>query len=246
VELIYSENSENRSTASKKEYEIKKLTRMQKMELIKNYNNKEMKKQIILVKWWGSKENYKDFYDFLVKQEYKPYKKVEKRWNRNLWKKLWETFEVLEMPVFDKYFADYKSWKIMFEKMFPYFKEELIFVWHSMWAIFLAKYFEEENFYTKLSKLNISVSKIILIAPPFKDRKWDVLWDFNFENTKFKNLKKIQNKIKFFASKDDFVVPFEDIEDYKKALPKAEFKIFEDKWHFLQEEFVELIEEIKK
>jgi len=50
VELIYSENSENRSTASKKEYEIKKLTRMQKMELIKNYNNKEMKKQIILVK----------------------------------------------------------------------------------------------------------------------------------------------------------------------------------------------------
>jgi len=35
VELVYSENSENRSTASKREYEIKKLTRIKKLELIK-------------------------------------------------------------------------------------------------------------------------------------------------------------------------------------------------------------------
>ena len=34
VELVYSENSENRSTASKREYAIKKLTREKKMELI--------------------------------------------------------------------------------------------------------------------------------------------------------------------------------------------------------------------
>ena len=34
VSLLYFEKSENRSTASKREYEIKKLSRLQKMELI--------------------------------------------------------------------------------------------------------------------------------------------------------------------------------------------------------------------
>jgi putative endonuclease len=36
VKLIYSEESENRSSASKREYAIKKLTRTQKSTLIKN------------------------------------------------------------------------------------------------------------------------------------------------------------------------------------------------------------------
>jgi putative endonuclease len=35
VKLIYQENSENRSTASKREYEIKKFTRVKKLQLIK-------------------------------------------------------------------------------------------------------------------------------------------------------------------------------------------------------------------
>jgi len=42
-------------------------------------------KQVVLVKGWEAKENYKDFYDFLEKQEFDPYKEITKRWNRNLW-----------------------------------------------------------------------------------------------------------------------------------------------------------------
>ncbi len=34
VELVYSEESENRSSASKREYAIKKLSRLEKLELI--------------------------------------------------------------------------------------------------------------------------------------------------------------------------------------------------------------------
>lgn len=34
VELVYSEESVNRSTASKREYEIKKMSRLKKLELI--------------------------------------------------------------------------------------------------------------------------------------------------------------------------------------------------------------------
>ncbi|MDC0933238.1 GIY-YIG nuclease family protein [Arcobacteraceae bacterium] len=36
VNLVYSETSENRSTASKREYAIKKLTRSKKLELIQS------------------------------------------------------------------------------------------------------------------------------------------------------------------------------------------------------------------
>lgn len=36
VNLIYEETSENRSTASKREYEIKKLSRLKKLQLIKS------------------------------------------------------------------------------------------------------------------------------------------------------------------------------------------------------------------
>lgn len=38
VELLYTENSENRSSASKREYAIKKMSRLQKLKLIKGGN----------------------------------------------------------------------------------------------------------------------------------------------------------------------------------------------------------------
>ncbi len=199
-------------------------------------------KQVVLVKGWEAKENYKDFYDFLEKQEFDPYKEVKKRWNRNLWETLWEDYEVLEIPIFDKYFAEYKSWKIMFEKVLPYLKWDIIFVWHSMWGIFLAKYFEEENNKDLLQK----TKKIILIAPPFKDSNFEKLWTFNFKNLEFKNNSKIQEKITILGSTDDFVVPFEDIEDYKKYLPNVSYRFFDHYGHFLWEKIPELIEEIKK
>jgi len=59
-------------------------------------------------------------------------------------------------------------------------------------------------------------------------------------------LKKIQDKITIFGSKDDFVVNFSDTEDFMKVLPKAEYKIFEDRGHFMIQKFPELLEEIKK
>jgi len=198
--------------------------------------------QVVLVKGWDAKENYKDFYDFVEKQEYTPNKEIKKRWNRNLWETLWENYEVLEMPVFDKYFADYKTWKICFEKVFPFLKWGTIFVWHSMWGIFLAKYFEEEWNKILLEK----TKKLILVAPPFKDHKQEILWSFNFKNTDFENLKKISDKITILGSKDDFVVPFDDFLDYKKVLPKAKFLEFENYGHFLKENVPEIIEEIKR
>ena len=39
VKLVYEEDSQNRSTASKREYEIKKMKRKDKIILVENYKN---------------------------------------------------------------------------------------------------------------------------------------------------------------------------------------------------------------
>jgi len=204
-----------------------------------------MKKQVVLVKGWETKENYKDFYDFLENQDFEPYKEIKKRWNRNLWETLWDDYEVLEVPIPNRYFADYKAWEIMFEKVLPFLKWEVIFVGHSMWGIFLAKYFDENPLTPLLGGIEFWIKKIILIAPPFKDSETEVIWSFNFKNNKLENLKNISEKITILGSKDDFVVPFEDFLDYKKTLPKAKFLEFENYGHFLGEKYPEIIEEIK-
>jgi predicted alpha/beta hydrolase family esterase len=196
-------------------------------------------KQIVLIRGWIAKENYKDFYDFVEKEEYTPYKAETKRWNKNLWKILWEEYEIFSIPNINKRFADYRAWKITFEKVFPFLKNDVIFIGHSLGWTFLTKYFEENNQILEKTK------KIILVAPWFRDNQiWEVLWTFDFDK-KLENFKKIQDKVTIFGSKDDFVVKFIDIESFMNVLPKAKYKVFENKWHFLQEDFEELIEEIK-
>ncbi len=41
VKLLYSESSTNRSTASKREYEIKRFTRLKKLQLVQKSSNKD-------------------------------------------------------------------------------------------------------------------------------------------------------------------------------------------------------------
>jgi len=45
--------------------------------------------------------------------------------------------------------------------------------------------------------------------------------------------------------KDDPVVPFAQVKKYKIELPNAEEIIFEDREHFSQEEFPELVKALK-
>jgi len=198
-------------------------------------------KQVVLVRGWEVKENYKDFYEYLENLEYLPYEFPWKRWYKSFKDLLLENYFWIIIPMPNSDFADYKAWKIMFEKIIPYLKDDVILVGHSLGWTFLTKYFEEE----KTEKLFKKVKKIILISPASRDIPGDLIWSFEFDKN-LKNLQKIQNKIIIFFSKDDFVVPFNHLEDYKKVLPNAKYRIFEDRGHFLQEDFDELIEEIKK
>lgn len=194
--------------------------------------------QIFFLRWGTPKENYKDFLNFLEKYDINPYKDKKTKWSDNFNKTLWQNFELIEIFRINKDFADFNQRKIIFEKYLPYFKKKSIFIWHSLWWSFFLKYLEEN--YKILDK----IKKIILIAPWIYNNKTELLWSFQV-NTNFKNLINFQEKIEVLWSKDDPIVEFKNIKELKKALPKANFYIFENKWHFLQEKFPELIKIIK-
>jgi len=64
----------------------------------------------------------------LEKLEYNPYKENFKNWNKTLGQKLGDDWEYFRAPLLDKNYADYGIWKIMFEKMIPFFNAEIILV----------------------------------------------------------------------------------------------------------------------
>ena len=134
--------------------------------------------------------------------------------------------------------ARYAEWKIWFERLIPFISDDAIFIGHSLGGIFLAKYFSENIFPKK-------IKAIILIAAPFDDASGESLTDFKLPSSLSK-LTENSGLIYLFHSKDDPTVPFEQLEKYKKSLPNAKFMIFEDREHFNQGTFPEIIELIKK
>jgi len=95
----------------------------------------------------------------------------------------------------------------------------------------------------------VSVKALFLVAAPVKDDVYEGVeagGGFGFDPQNLPHIEEQAEKIIIYHSKDDPVVPFSHGEEYKKALPKAEFVTFTDKGHFLQEEFPEIIESIKK
>ena len=87
---------------------------------------------------------------------------------------------------------------------------------------------------------------MFLVAAPYDDRDSEYsLGDFNLP----KKLDKFQKqcaKIFLYYSKDDPIVPFGDLEKYKKSLPEAEAIVFKKRGHFGQSKFPEIVKAIKR
>lgn len=196
-----------------------------------------MNKKIFII--WGGVEasNYVDFEEYLLQEEFNPYEERVKWWKDNLLEDLWEWYEVIKLPMPNKWFAHYQYWKIMFEKAFPYFGEENIFIGHSLGWSFLLKYLNENT-------LN-NISQIHLVAPAVFDSTQELLGSFTFDKN-FENYKKYENITSIYHSKDDDVVPFSDTQYLQKVLEKSKFEIFDDYGHFIFNEHLEaLVNNIK-
>ncbi len=116
-------------------------------------------------------------------------------------------------------------------------KDKVILIGHSLGATFLLKYLSENS-------LSLKIEKLILVAPAFFNEKEWGLGDFNFKLNR-ENILKQTNKIYLMHSKDDPVVPFGHSQKIKDEFPEAELMVFEDRGHFLGEDFPEIIELIK-
>ncbi len=194
-----------------------------------------MKQQIVVIHGGTSFKTYKKYLKFLksYQLDFGRIQKRKKDWKENLSKKLGKKFEVIFPTMPNKRNVKYLEWKIWFEKFFPYFKSGIILIGHSLGGIFLAKYLSENKFPKK-------IKATFLVAAPYYN-----VPNFNLRKD-LRKLEKQGGKIFIYYSQNDPIVPFADFKKYQKNLKTAEKRIFKNRGHFNQENFPELVKDIKK
>ena len=158
------------------------------------------------------------------------------KWGKNQRKFLdTEIYEVITPTMPLGWRARYSDWKIWFERHIEFLNKDLVLVGHSLGGNFLAKYLAEEDFPLQISQLHL------IAASGFS-------FDDSFTLGIFpgKILEKNIKEIHIYHSSDDTVVPLSESETYHKSLPGSHLHVFSDRFHFLDETFPELFENIKK
>jgi len=193
--------------------------------------------QVLVIHGGDAFASYEEYVNSLKTYEVDLSRSTSKGWKQMLQENLGGTYQVISPTMPNKWNAKYLEWKIIFEKYIPHLTDSVILVGHSLGGSFLAKYLSEETFPK-------SIKATFLIAPPYnKDEDRDLV-----EFTLPESLAKLENqggKIFIYHSKDDPIVSFGELEKYEKNLPSANIKTFEDRGHFIQETFPEIIEDIK-
>jgi len=196
-----------------------------------------MKRQIIVIHGGDTFNTQEEYLSFLKNFEINFERLKQKSWKEKLAENLGSDYEVIQPKMPNSMNARYSEWKIWFEKMIHFFDKEIILIGHSLGGIFIAKYLSENQFPKK-------IVSTFLISAPYDDKdSGESLVDFELKND-LDNLQKQGGNIILYHSEDDRIVPFADLEKYRKLLPNAEVKIFKNRGHFQQEEFPELIEDI--
>lgn len=195
--------------------------------------------QILLIHGGSCFDSHEDYLNDLKTSPVDlKYFRSRKDWKDSIQNKLGEDFDVLQPKMPNKDNANYEEWKILFDKIVELLDDEVILVGHSLGGIFLAKYLSENT----LSK---KIKALFLIAAPFDNKNInESLGSFLLPE----DLGRIEEQVKdifLYYSKDDVVVPFLHGEEYKNKLPSSKFRVFEDRGHFKQEEFGELVGDIK-
>ena len=198
-----------------------------------------MKNQIIYVGGGNAFENKKDFYEYLENYELNPYDKTEK-WTKKLPLILEEEFDYLKIEMPSKDEADYIAWKIWFEKYLKFLNnKETILIGYSQGATFLLKYLSENSFPKRITQLH-------LIAPfVMNDESKSKLMNFEFNISRLKGISNICNQVHIWYSQDDFLVPFVNSEIVIENIKGIISHKFNDRGHFFQSDFPELINAIR-
>lgn len=199
-----------------------------------------IKQQVLIIGGGTTFANYNDYLYYLKNTDIDLERlKNQKSWKDDIDKKLGKKFEVFIPKMPNKTNAQYQEWKIIFEKILPLLKNNLILIGHSLGGIFLAKYLSQNNIYSKIKSL-------ILISAPFNEEgACESLGNFKLNSSLVSKLNNYK-QIYLIHSQDDQVVPFCQVKKYKSILPKAKLISFKNKGHFNQNTFPKLIKIIKK
>jgi len=207
-----------------------------------------MKKQIFYI---GGGESFLDYEDFLQRMKTVDLWHLPTegqggsvKWISSLGEDLGEEYEVVAPPMPNKQNAKFEEWSVWFERHFEYLKDDAILMGCSLGAMFLAKYLSNND-------LPFRPKAVILMAGVYQTHDfvsddWKDCGDFLIGPEKVRVICEKTNKVIIMHSKDDFLVPFEHGVALSEALAEAEFVVFEDKNHFLIEDFPELVESIKE
>lgn len=199
-------------------------------------SNISMKKQVVVIHGGDTFETYEEYLDFLrgYKIDIERYKTDKHDWKPWLRQRLGSDYEIISPIMPNRTNAQFEEWRIWFEKLIPFLHDEVILIGHSLGGTFLPKYLSENSFPKKI--------KAVFLVGAVYDKDSDGYLLVSFTLPAHLNLQ--TDKIYLYHSKDDGVVPFSALEQYKKALPKAQTRVFKDRGHLNQEEFPELVQDI--
>jgi len=203
-----------------------------------------MKKQILFIHGGTSFSKHDNFLRYLENLPLDRVLKADsKRWPENIKSLQSEDCEVFYPKMPNTQNSKYEEWKIWFERHFEVLHDELILMGWSQGGLFLLKYLSE-------NKMPVQIKTLFLVAPVFvalvDEKTQEDGGDFNFDTSQVGKVGNQVSDIQIFHSKDDFVVPYEHSVKLQAALPKATLHTFEDRNHFLQEEFPEIIDLLKQ
>lgn len=161
--------------------------------------------------------------------------KPKKRW-RDTIIDTFDSVDVLIPTMPNSANAQYDEWKIWFEKIIPFFQDDVRLIGHSLGAMFLANYLYAHP-------LKKPVKQLILLAGGYNDAMQDY---GSFKIHSAIGLERSAEQIHLFHSQDDPVVPYSELAKFQADLPSAITHSFIDRNHFLDAEFPELITLLKQ
>ncbi len=192
-----------------------------------------MKKQILVIGGGDAWNTYDEYIARLRQWTYDPYEVRGAGWKKLLEETLDEKYEIFIPQMPSKYNAKYAEWCIWMEKVLSYLHGDVIMIGHSLGANFLAKYLAENT-------IACSVAQVHLVAGCYGSGGGFELPD------SLDGIQKQCAHIFIYHSTDDPVVPYVDALKYHEALPQAKLISFSDRGHFLQDDFPEILENVKK
>lgn len=189
-------------------------------------------KQILIIHGGSSFANYNDYLEYSASQQLDYERlKYKKQWKPWIAEQLTD-HDVL-LPTFPNAAnAQFDEWKNYFEKILPFFVDDVQLIGHSLGAMFLSKYLQH-------NPLEKTVRRLILVAGRYSDNAYDV---GSFELTDVSNLSQSAAEVHLFHSQDDAVVPFGDLQKFQADLPSAISHTFTNRGHFNDKTFPELLE----